>query len=114
MISQQKAPKHLRAATRRWWQSVVDDFDLEAHHVKLLTLSAEAWDRCLQAREAIAEHGITYADRFGSPRARPEIAIERDSRIAFVRTLRELGLDVNPPADSRPVAIQPNAHLRRG
>jgi hypothetical protein len=38
-----------------------------------------------------------YVDRFQQPRARPEISIERDSRIAFARLVRELALDLAPP-----------------
>jgi len=40
-----KAPRHLRAATRRWWESVVAAWQLEQHHVRLLTLAAggSAW-----------------------------------------------------------------------
>ena len=63
-------------------------------------LAAEAWDRCQGARLAIAEHGLTFLDRFDQPRVRPEVAIERDSRTAFCRTLRELGLDVAPPPET--------------
>jgi phage terminase small subunit len=81
---------------------VVDRFELEEHHLKLLRLACEAWDRCQQAREALAEGGLTYLDRFEQPHARPEIAIERDNRIAFARLLREMALDVEPPAESRP------------
>jgi hypothetical protein len=81
---------------------VVADFELEAHHLRVLTLAAESWDRCQQAREAIDQNGITFEDKHGQPRARPEVAIERDSRIAFARLLRELCLDVDPPADVRP------------
>jgi hypothetical protein len=55
----------------------------------------------VQAREAL-KGGLTYEDRFGCPRARPEIAVERDSRIGFARLVRELGLDVNNPDDARP------------
>lgn len=108
-----KAPKHLRAATARWWESVLADYALEPHHVRLLTLASESWDRCQQAREALAEGGLTFNDRFGQPHARPEIAIERDSRIAFARLVRELGLDVNEPsAEVRPPTIRGNAALR--
>jgi hypothetical protein len=70
-----------------------------------LTLAAEAWDRAEQAREAIAQHGMTFMDRFGQPHARPEIAIERDNRIAFARLLRELALDVEAPDAPRPPSI---------
>jgi len=88
-----KAPKHLKAATKRWWESIVREYVLESHHLRLLTLAGEAWDRCVQAREVLAKQGLTFTDRFGQPRSRPEIAIERDSRIAFARLVRELGLD---------------------
>lgn len=88
-----KPPKHLRPATRRWFADVCDGYNLEQHHVRLLTLAGEAWDRGTAARDAIALHGLTFTDSRGNPRPRPEIAIERDSRISFARLLRELGLD---------------------
>jgi len=94
-----KPPTHLKPATRRWFADVCSLYELEQHHVRLLTLAAEAWDRCQAAREAISEDGMTYVDRFKAPRARPEVAIERDSRVAFARLLRELDLDVEPPAE---------------
>lgn len=108
-----KAPKHLRAATARWWESVLADYALEAHHVRLLSLACEAWDRCQEARETLAKKGLTFDDRFGQPHARPEVAIERDSRVAFARLVRELGLDVEEPgAENRPPTIRGNAALR--
>ncbi len=97
-----KAPKYLRAATQRWFQQVVTEYALEPHHIRLLILASETWDRACQAREALAKHGLTFADKNGNPRARPEVAIERDSRIAFARLLRELALDVEPPETPRP------------
>jgi phage terminase small subunit len=98
-------PKHLSTSTTEWFKQVAEDFNLEPHHIRLLTLASEAWDRCVQARLALAEHGLTFLDRFKQPRARPEIAIERDSRIAFARLLRELALDLEPPGESRPPRI---------
>ncbi len=107
------APAHLSPPTAEWFDGVLEEFDLEPHHVRLLLLAAEAWDRGVQAREALKEHGVTYLDRFGAPHARPEIAIERDCRIAFARLVRELALDVEAPADdNRPPAINGKAHLR--
>jgi len=94
-----KGPKHLRLATRRWWLEVAEEYTLESHHLRLLTLAGEAWDRCQEAREALKKHGLTFDDRFKQPHARPEVNIERDSRIAFARLLRELSLDVEPPRE---------------
>ena len=105
MVSNGKAPAHLKAATKRWWLEVTQEFDLDTHHLRLLQLAAEAWDRCEQARKILAREGITYVDRFDSPKARPEIQIERDSRLGFARLLRELGLDAagDPEAPRSPV-----------
>jgi phage terminase small subunit len=112
MTEPNKAPSHLQPATKRWFLDVLDAYQLEDHHVKLLTLAAEAWDRCAQARKAIGKLGITYVDSKGSPHARPEIRIERDSRLSFVRLLRELDLDVDLPAEaSRPPALKSNRRL---
>jgi phage terminase small subunit len=107
------APAHLRPETRVWWRAVATSYELEDHHLRLLTLAAGAWDRCVQARTALKKHGITYTDRFGSPKARPEVAIERDAKIAFARLLRELALDVDPPEESRPPITRGTAALRR-
>jgi phage terminase small subunit len=107
-----KAPAHLRPATRKWFDLVLTDYELEAHHVRLLQLAGESWDRAEQAREALAAHGLVFTDRFGCPRSRPEIAVERDSRIAFARLIRELDLDVAPPPSARrPALLRSN---RRG
>ena len=104
-----KAPKHLCPATRAWFDRVVTDYTLEPHHVRLLTLAGESWDRCNQAREALEKHGLTFDDRFGAPHARPEVAIERDSRLAFARLVRELDLDVDAPSESsRPPVLRSN------
>jgi len=90
------------------------DFVLESHHERLLTAAAELWDRATHARQVIDAEGTTYADRFGQPRERPEVAIERQSKIAFARLLRELALDVDEPAErATPPTIQGNANARR-
>src|SRR6266851_9852144 len=41
---------------------------LRVYKTPITWLAAESWDRASQAREAIAQHGLTYTDRFGSPR----------------------------------------------
>ena len=94
-------PAHLTPDTREWWEVVCEQYVLEDHHVRLLTLACEAFDRGQAARELLDREGLTYEDRFDQPKARPEVAIERDSRIAFARLLRELALDVDPPPERK-------------
>ncbi len=107
--SVKRAPKHLQPETRKWFRHVAREWPLEEHHIKLLTIAAEAWDRLMAARKVIDAEGVCYTNRFGEPRARPEVTIERDCRISFMRALRELDLDLEPPtAPARPRALRSN------
>jgi phage terminase small subunit len=99
------APRHLQAATRRWFDAIASEFALESHHFRLLSLAGEHWDRNRQAGRALTKHGLTYTDRFGTPRPRPEVAIARDSSLAFTRIIRELGLPSDRTPESRLPAI---------
>ncbi|RLP22212.1 P27 family phage terminase small subunit [Mesorhizobium sp. YM1C-6-2] len=108
-----RPPAHLDKTTAKWFKTVLDEYELEPHHVRLLTLAAEAWDRCQAARTIIDSDGMTYTDRFGQPKPRPEIAIERDSRIGFARLIRELALDVEPPPESPRMARTRDYGARR-
>ncbi|NKM55800.1 hypothetical protein GFL21_14885 [Rhizobium anhuiense] len=93
MAKSSKPPAHLRPATQKWWRSVLADFDLEEHHIRILQLAAEAWDQAQGAREVLDRDGQTFSDRFGQPKERPEVGIMQNARIAFARLLRELALD---------------------
>jgi phage terminase small subunit len=90
------APAGLSPEMARWWGEVLKEHKLEPHRLHLLELACRAKDRCAAAGAVIAQDGATYIDRFGAPRTRPEVAIERDSRQAFVRLL--LALDLRPPS----------------
>jgi P27 family predicted phage terminase small subunit len=103
-------PAYLSDAMKAWWIGVLEGFDLDQHHLHLLEAACTSWDRMTEARTAIAEHGLTFTDDRGTPKARPEVAIERDSRIAFARLVRELDLDDAPPPEprGRPPGIRSN------
>jgi P27 family predicted phage terminase small subunit len=86
-------PSHLSASARQWWTTTVESYQLEAHHLKLLQLACESWDRSQMAREQLQREGLTIPGREGGVRPHPAVAVERDSRLAFARLLRELDLD---------------------
>ncbi len=92
----------LRDPTKRWTKKVRGDFELESHHVRLLLLAAQAWDRAAEARDIIALEGPVIKDRFEQPKPHPAIAIENQSMLTFAKLLRELGLDLVRPDDPRP------------
>ena len=103
-------PSYLSAAMMVWWESVVEDYDLDRHHLHLLEAACGAWDGMVEARAALTVSGVTFADQNGCPKTRPEVAIERDSRVAFARLVRELDLDEAPPPQprGRPPGIRSN------
>jgi P27 family predicted phage terminase small subunit len=95
------APEHLSPSSAAWWRTTVERFVLEEHHLRLLQLCCEAWDRAQAARAQLDRDGLTVESEKGVIRAHPCIAIERDSRLAVARLVRELDLDVEPPASDR-------------
>ena len=103
-------PVHLSEDAASWWLSVVRDFDLEDHHLRLLQSACEAWDRMQQARQAIADHGaLTFTKANGDLVTHPAVAIERDARIGFARLVREMDLDAGAPSErSRPPSLVSN------
>ncbi len=77
------------------------DYELEEHHRAILAVALEARDRMYQASAAIEADGPYVGGRFGL-KAHPALAVERDSRLAMLRALRELGLDLEAPSTPRP------------
>jgi phage terminase small subunit len=83
-------PAHLTESSGRWWAETVETFDLRPDHRKILTIAAQSWDRYEQAREILDREGISFLDRFGQVRPRPELSTERDAKMTFLRALRDL------------------------
>ena len=99
-------PKHLTPAAKKWWRTTASEFDLDAHHLHLLTLACEMLDRSADARSIVQTEGAIIRDRFNQSRENPAAKLERDSKITFARLLRELALDIEDPHDTtRPPVI---------
>jgi len=93
---------------RAFWRGTVAKYELDRHHLLLLQAACEAWDRRGQAKAVLDEQGTSYTDAKGNPRNRPEVAVERDSNITFMRSLRELGLDAASAGGRPPPLISNN------
>jgi P27 family predicted phage terminase small subunit len=113
MIANQP-PAHLSPSSKEWWLTTVETYVFQEHHLRLLQLVCEAWDRAQAARERIDREGLTVPGREGGLRPHPCIAIERDARLAVARLVRELDLDAEPPVPERigPPAIFSNRGTR--
>jgi P27 family predicted phage terminase small subunit len=94
-------PDYLSAWASKWVTGVLHDAGevMTETDFRLVVLAAEASDRAATARRQLGREGITYKDRFGSPKPHPAVSIERDARAAFARLVAQLGLDVGqePP-----------------
>jgi P27 family predicted phage terminase small subunit len=107
-----KPPSHLAPETQAWWIRVVSDYELGEHHLRLLEAVCDAWDRTCEARAVLAREGLTISTKDGGKRRHPAADIERDSRTAFFRGLRELDLDAEAPPE-RPGWRPPPLHSNR-
>ena len=96
-----KPPKNLSKAAETLWKQVVSDFELELHHLNLLAEACQQLGRAEAARKLIEVEGITVADRFRQVKPHPAVDIERQAATTFQRLMRELGLDIEPPAAPR-------------
>ena len=95
-------PKHLKAAGRAFWKKIAEQYELLDHDFARLEGACIALDRASEAREAIAKDGAVVTDRFKQQKEHPAIRIETSSWNTFRLLVRELGLDDELPADSRP------------
>jgi P27 family predicted phage terminase small subunit len=103
-------PGHLSPGMAAWWRQVVEAYDLDPHHLRLLESACDAWDRMVQAREALRRDGLTVQGAQG-PKTHPAANVERDSRMAFARLVRELDLDCEAPQERagwRPPPLRSN------
>lgn len=101
-MGRRQAPQHLSKRSGRFYRSIVNDYALEPHHEELLRRACEAMDRADEARDILAEEGLTVVDRYGQTKPHPAVNIERDARIHVARMLRELDLEGEPDPDPRP------------
>jgi phage terminase small subunit len=101
-------PTPLRGLSRRGralYRQVADDFELQAHHLRLLEMLCQAIDRADKAQELLDAEGLLIVDRFGQQRPLPAVAIRRDAEVTVARLLRELDLDAEVVSEIRPPRI---------
>lgn len=80
---------------RAFWLEVVRDYELGPDGLAMLTLCCSALIRWREAREVLDAEGLTLPGRWGE-RLHPLVNVEKDSRVAALRALRELDLEGVP------------------
>ena len=100
------APKNLKKAGRELWESVAKTFELESHDRIMLTALCETLDRKIRAEKELKDAGsLTFENRHGESKPRPEVQIIRDCNILMARLRRELNL-AEVPDDNRPPRLK--------
>ncbi len=99
-----KPPEALSKRSKLLWRRLLGEYGFGVHELELLQSALEALDRMAEAKAILDREGIITRDRFGAPRKHPAVSIEEQARIAFVRGMRELALEV--PTDVRPPRIR--------
>ena len=100
MPARPKPPSYLNARSKAIWRSLSDEFGIDdAAGILLLTSVCECHERVAVAREMIDREGAVVADRWGTPKTHPAVAVERAARSALLASLRALNLDIKPVAD---------------
>jgi hypothetical protein len=100
-------PRHLSARAAELWQQTIQSYALEPTELALLRLALEALDRAEQARLILADEGIVSTGRYGQKLAHPAVSIERDSRLAAARLLKQLALADALGESVSPLALRP-------
>jgi len=96
----------LTKETQLWYDEMVGEYAFESHHLRLLQLACEAFDRAAAAQAVIDTEGIVYLDRFGAPHPRPEVKIKENATAQFASICKQLGLDLE---EVRPVGRPPGS-----
>ncbi len=100
-MKKNNAPGFLRPATRRWFNEVCENYELYPHHLRILTIAGQAWDRLTMAREALKKDGLFTKDRYGTVKQHPGVKVELDNMMLFIKAVRELGLDLEHNTETK-------------
>lgn len=98
-----KASIKLGKAGAKFRRKILAEFDFDRiHDFKRLDLSCSCLDRIEECRTEIEKDGLFILDRFNQRKENPAAKAEREQKVIFIRILRELNLDFQEPAESRP------------
>ena len=103
MEKRTKCPSGLKKPGRLFWKKVMSEFVLQdAHDLKRLEQACHCLDEIQQAEDVIEKEGHFIRDRFAQTKEHPAMKTVRDTRLLFLKTIRELGLDLQNPEPPRP------------
>lgn len=98
-----KAPNGLKANGRRFWKNVLSEYDLtDTHDLERLSMASKCLDDLCEAEKRVKEDGMFTINRYSATVEHPGVKTIRDTRLLFVKIIRELALDIVSPENPRP------------
>jgi hypothetical protein len=86
------APKTLSAEARRLWAALHDRYEFGPGEDAVLLRALQSMDTADRAAAILRSEGLTVTSRFGEQLQHPLVPVARDSRAAFERGMKLLGL----------------------
>jgi hypothetical protein len=103
MSTDPKPPAGTKAAGRRLWSSIVDDYDLDEHELVLLREAVRTTDLLAELDTLVKRDGPVIDTPQGQ-RAHPAAVEARQQRIVLARLLAALRLPAGEEGDQQPSA----------
>jgi phage terminase small subunit len=96
-------PNGLQSHGKKFFRKVLSEYVLtEGHDLERLFMGCRCLDEIAEAERVLKKDGRFIEDRFKQKREHPAAKSIRENKIIFCRIIRELGLDISNPGDSRP------------
>jgi hypothetical protein len=106
--------RRLCPESQELWCDTLSEFEgMDERALHVLLVCVESLHRRVMARQALEQFGAVYVDRLGNVRPRPEIAIERNSQLVFLRALRQLSLALPRQESGMPFARMGRIYRRQ-
>lgn len=98
-IRADRPPKHLSKDAKKLWRQFTNEWDFETNTLLILKDALESYDRLQSAREQIDKLGMFYETETGFIKSHPALKIEKEARSSFLRAMKMLNLDIEPPGE---------------
>jgi len=98
-----RIPSGLKKPGKKFFRKVMSEFQIDdSHDVERLLQAGKCLDEIDEGERIIEIEGRFIEDRFKQRREHPAAKSIRDARTLFFRAVREMGLDLQEPPESRP------------
>ena len=95
-----RAPRNLTdqlsKRSRKFFTKILNAYELDDHHLEILSQACHCLDRIYQARLQIEKDGDYILDRFKNIKPYLGLKALAQEKITMARLLRELNLDIEP------------------